>query len=218
MENVLRFIRSGDSGDRVRLELKELEQQAKAVESKKSRLAATPSGVIEVPPIEELKSLATESLCDLSSESWEFCRVMQRLAPRMVVFPHQLCDGGRVVLRARLRLNVAGMIPEERLRAAVHASLEQTLEVNLFDPPQQEEFRERVVELRKSQTERTVAETLGITITAAQRAYQLQNMMDQLSIVDPYLPVDAPSDDASRLNRHKHQRYRFEPLPDAGVV
>ena len=100
----------------------------------------------------------------------------------------------------------------------MHASLERTLEVDLFDPPQREEFRERVVELRKTQTERAVAKTLGITITAAQRAYQLQNMMDQLSIVNPYQPIDAPTDSASRLKRHKHQRYRFEPLSDAGVV
>jgi hypothetical protein len=118
IENVLRFIRSGDSSDRVRLELKELEQQAKDVNAEKLRLAATPSGVIDVPPIEELKSVAAEALCDLSSESWEFCRVMQRLAPRIVVFPHQLCDGGRLVLRARFRMNVAEMILDERLREA----------------------------------------------------------------------------------------------------
>ena len=218
IENVLRFIRSGDSSDRVRLELKELEQLAREVETEKLRLTATPSGVIEVPPIEELKSLATEALSDLSIESWEFCRVMQRLVPRIVVFPYQLCDGGRPVLRARFRMNVAGMIPEGRLREAVHTSLERTLEVDLFDPPQREEFRERVVELRKTHTERTVAEMLGITITAAQRAYQLQNLMHQLSIVDPYQLIESPSDDVSRLKRHKHKRYRFDPLPDAGVV
>jgi hypothetical protein len=174
--------------------------------------------VIEIPPIEELKSLATEALSDLSIESWEFCRVMQRLVPRIVVFPYQLCDGGRPVLRAQFRMNVAGIIPEGRLREAVHASLERTLEVDLFDPPQREEFRERVVELRKTHNERTVAEMLGITITAAQRAYQLQNLMDQLSIVDPYQLIESPSDDVSRLKRHKHKRYRFDPLPDAGVV
>tara|TARA_R110002072_G_scaffold301976_1_gene483171 strand:- start:2064 stop:2708 length:645 start_codon:yes stop_codon:yes gene_type:complete len=214
----MRFIRSGDSSDRVRLDLKQLEQTAKEVQAEKLRLSATPSGVIEVPPIEELKLLATEALSDLSNDSWEFCRVIQRLVPRIVVFPHELCDGGRPVLRARFRMNVAGMIPEGRLREAVHASLERTLEVDLFDPPQREEFRERVVELRKTHTERTVAEILGITITAAQRAYQLQNLMDQLSIVDPYQLIESPSDDVSRLKRHKHKRYRFDPLPDAGVV
>jgi len=218
IENIMRFIRSGDSSDRVRLELRQLEESANEVKAAQVRLAATPSGVIAVPPIEEIKSLATEALDDLSRDSWEFCRVMQRMTPRIVVFPHRLCDGGRLVLRARFRFNVAGMIAEERLRDALHTPLERVLEVDLFDPPQREEFRERVVELRKTQTERKVAEILGITITAAQRACQLQNLMDQLSITDPYQPVEFPSADHPRLKRHKSKRYRFEPLPAAGIV
>jgi site-specific DNA recombinase len=218
IENIMRFIRSGDSSDRVRLELRQLEESANEVKAAQLRLAATPSGVIAVPPIEEIKSLATEALDDLSHDSWEFCRVMQRMTPRIVVFPHRLCDGGRLVLRARFRFNVAGMIAAERLRDALHAPLERILEVDLFNPPQREEFRERVVQMRKTQTERNVAETLGITITAAQRASKLQKLMDPLSITDPYLPLESPPDDVSRLKRHRHHRYQFTALPDAGVV
>jgi len=110
------------------------------------------------------------------------------------------------------------MIAEERLRDALRGPLERILEVDVFDPPQREEFRERVVEMRKTQAERNVAETLGITITAAQRASKLQKLMDQLSITDPYLPLESPPDDVSRLKRHRHHRYQFTALPDAGVV
>jgi hypothetical protein len=37
--------------------------------------------------------------------------------------------------------------------------------------------------------------------------------MTELSITDPYLPLDAPPDGYKRLRRHRHPRYRLEPLP-----
>ena len=218
IENVMRFIRGGDTSNRARLDLSRLEQQAEEIESERSRIESIPSGIIEVPPVEEIRSLATEALADLPHDSWEFCRVLQRLIPKIVVFPCRLCDGGSLVLRARFRLNAAGMIADERLRDALTTSLERTLTVELFDPPQREAFRKDVVDRSaKRQTEKEIAAALGITVTAAQRAYQLQQLMDRQSLVDPYIPITTPPDDVSRLKRHKHKRYRFEPLPDAGV-
>jgi hypothetical protein len=89
------------------------------------------------------------------------------------------------------------------------------LVVDLFKPPEPVRFRERVIALRAAKlTERQAAEQLGITITNAQRAADLQRQMMAQGIADPYFPVTSPPDDYAKLRRHKHPRYQFRPHPD----
>ena len=57
-----------------------------------------------------------------------------------------------------------------------------------------------------------------VTVTAAQHASALQRLMDDLGITDPYIPVWEPPEDGLKLRRHRHPRYKFEPLDDAGTV
>jgi hypothetical protein len=155
---------------------------------------------------------------DLAIDSFEFAGYLRPLVPRIVVFPNRLCDGGKVVLRARFRLQLASLIPNVGTRTALQAPLERLLEVDLFDLPQRAKHRRAIAELRGSgMTERAVAQQLGLTTTAAQKASALQRLMDKKSITDPYVPVEGP-EDCPRLRRHEHPRYRFEALDDAGVV
>jgi hypothetical protein len=65
-------------------------------------------------------------------------------------------------------------------------------------------------------TEKEAARECGITITAAQRAAELQRQMDALSLSDPHVAVTQPPDDNGKSRRHKNKRYRFEPLDGAG--
>ena len=37
-----------------------------------------------------------------------------------------------------------------------------------------------------------------------------------IGLTDPYVAVTEPPDDYAKLRRHKHKRYRFEPLEGAG--
>ena len=62
--------------------------------------------------------------------------------------------------------------------------------------------------------EREIADELGITQPAVQYAAVLQRVMDRLGITDPYLPVNEPPEDYAKLRRHKHRRFKFEPLSD----
>ena len=107
--------------------------------------------------------------------------------------------------------------------------LRRELVVDLFDPPQREAYRKRIVELKaqcgsaesptaRPLTEKQIAEQLGITETAVQRSAALERLMRQLCLCDPYLPVTAPPDDFRKLRRHKHPRYCFEPLPGTNGV
>ena len=136
-----------------------------------------------------------------------------RPGARIAVFPHRALDGGRVVLRARLDVNFAPLLGAGG--ETVGDLIAATATVDLFDPPQQVAFRERVVALRGGgMTERAAAEELGLTVTAAQRAMKLDRLMRQLGADDPYCLLSEPPDDDGKVRRHRHPRYRFEPLAD----
>jgi hypothetical protein len=85
--------------------------------------------------------------------------------------------------------------------------------VDLFDPPQREAYRLRVLEsTARGLKQREIAGELGITQPAVQDAMALARCMEELGIDDPYVPLAEPPDDYNRLRMHLHPRYRFEPL------
>jgi hypothetical protein len=66
---------------------------------------------------------------------------------------------------------------------------------------------------RKPMSERLVASTLGLTVTAAQRAAALDRIMRSRGLTDPYVPLREAPLDYPKLRRHLHPRYHFDPLP-----
>jgi len=217
--NVMEFIRNGDSSPRVRDELSRLEREHARILADLRCLEQTPSEAVCIPPISDLKRLAREAVSGLAVESCKFGKVMRQLIPKIVVFPVRLCDGGKIVHRARFRLHLAALLSDTRLREVLEQPLERILTVDLFDPPQREVHRRRIVEQRASgATEREAAAVCEITITAAQRAAALQRKMTELGLSDPYAPVTEPPADFPMLRRHLNSRYRFEPLEGAGEI
>ena len=201
-------------------ELDRLEEQQRVLQAELTCLEREPVHTVKIPPVETIKALARECLKDVAGKGGpQFARVMRKLVPRIVVKPVRLCDDGNVVLRARFRLQLANLLLDRRAAEALRKPLERIVTIDLFEHPQREAFRTRVVALRKAgKTEREVAEELGITVTAAQRAAALQRKMDALGIDDPYVDVTEPPEDLAKLRRHKHPDYRFEPLPGAGEL
>ena len=217
IENYVRFVARGDTSARIRELLEVAESGLEDIHNEIQELESAPRHSIEIPGVDELKAMAREVLRTNTPFTWEFNAAMRRLIPRLVVFPFRLMDSPRVVLRGQFRLFLGDLVSDERTRNAIRDSLEKTVCINLFDPPQREQFREDVVRLRKSGVpQAVVAGELGITVTAAQRAAALQRMLDEAGMVDPYLPVREPSADLSKLRRHLHPRYEFRPLADAG--
>ena len=118
------------------------------VKGEQMKLETIPTETVVVPKIDEVKRLAREALGDLAVESDEFGRLMRLLIPKIVVFPYRLCDGGKIVLRARFRLQLSRLVPDIRAREVLQQPLERVLTVDLFDPPQREACRRRIFELR----------------------------------------------------------------------
>lgn len=149
----------------------------------------------------------------------EFANVMRKLVPRIVVFPVRLCDEGRLVLRSKFRLEVADLLPDRRAAELLRRPLSRVVHIDLFEHPQREQFREKIMALRaEGSSEREAAKACGITATAAQHAAVLQRKMDGLGVTDPYILVTEPPENCPKLRSHKHPDYRFGPLPGAGEV
>lgn len=213
----MKFLRGGGDSPSVRAELHQLEEHQKQLDYERDEIERTPSQAMVVPSVDDVKQLARDAVRGLASDSFEFAKVMRTLVGKIFVFPYRLCDGGDVVLRARVRLVVANLLPEKRLQEALALPLERRLTVDLFDSlPQRVKYRESVVARRaKGESERHVATALGITQPAVQKASALDRVMKRLRLNDPYVPlIEPPRTNCAKLHRHLHPRYRFEPLPD----
>jgi site-specific DNA recombinase len=219
LENVLKAIRSGINAQSVKDDLASLEQEENALTYELRKERQKQDAEFVLPDIESLKSLGCDYFSGHTKNSYEFAARLRILVPRIVVSPYQLVDGGRVVLRAKFRLQLANLIPDQRASEVLRTSLERVLQVDLYDAPQRAQFREEVVAARsRGATEKQIAAALGITHTAAQRAMALQRQMDAMEINDPYILLTSPPANGGKIKRHKHSRYKFEPLPDAGVI
>jgi hypothetical protein len=178
-----------------------------------------PTTTVIVPPVDEMRRLARDALADLATDSYEFGKRLRELTGKIFVYPHRLCDGGRAVLRATVRLQLAQLMPDPRLRSVFGQSLERTLSVDLFREPQRVQYRAGVMIRRvRQESERQVARALEIKQATVQRAAALDRLMRRLALSDPYVRLREPPADDAKLRRHLHPRYLFAPLPghDAG--
>lgn len=226
LTNVAKFVRDGDHSQTIRDDLDRLEREKSQLEYARGKLETRPVNNVVIPAAEELRQLARDEFKGLALDSFEFAKLMRCLVPKIVVRPYRSCDGGHIVLRSQFRLYLAGLLPDPLARDVLAKPLERILTVDLFAPCQRVAFREQIVALRatinpgtgREYTEAEAAREVGITTTAAQRAAALQRKMDQLGVSDPFVPVLAPPDDYTKLRRHKHKRYSFEPLEGAGQL
>lgn len=226
LQNLLRFIREGVGSESIRAELLRLEQDKRRLLAQRDSLPARPNSSIAIPTAMELRQLAEEEFSGLALDSFEFASLMRQLIPKIVVFPFRDCLGGKLVLKSRFRLRLAELLPSRDRRNVFRDSFEKLLDVDLFNPCQRVEFREKIVALTstvnphsgKNYSIKDAAALLGITATAAQWSVKLQRKMEELGIDDPFLPVIEPPNDFSKLRRHLHARYRFDPLDQAGDV
>ena len=217
IQNLLKFIRSGGDSPSVREDLQQLEAEVLQLQAEKAEIERTPSQAVVIPSASEIKNLARESVRNLALESHEFARLMRGLVTDFFVFPYRSCVGNSFVLRGTARLQLANLLPDQRLRDTLRTPLERVLNLDLFDPPQRVQYREEVMRLRREMTERETAERLGITKTAAQFAAAVDRRMQRLGLDDPYVRLTEPPSDCAKLRRHRHPRYQFDPLPDFGT-
>jgi hypothetical protein len=165
----------------------------------------------------DLKGLSLRAVQSLAIDSPEFSRLMRAMIDRIAVLPYRLFDSEALVLRAHFKLGLASQLAPSLRTPSVVSATEAELVVDLFEPPQRVRHRSEIIGMRaQGISEGEVACRLGITRTAAQRAAKLHRQMQELGIDDPYRPILEPPPDCPKLRRHRHPRYRFEPLEGFG--
>ncbi|MHB1426455.1 MAG: recombinase family protein [Gemmataceae bacterium] len=215
IHNILEAIKSAGSSSSLLAELQSLEVQKAQLESEYGKQFRTEEQSFELPSMTEIKALAARSFEELAMSSQEFGRLLRRLIPRIVVYPYRLCDGGHPVLRAHFTLSLVSLLVPAAESEQLASALCRSLVVDLFRAPQREAYRFPVMELTSNGlSQHEIAWELEITQPAVQRAMALSRSMDKFGVVNPYVPLTAPPDDYAKLRRHKHPRYRFEPLKD----
>jgi hypothetical protein len=85
-----------------------------------------------LPSMKELKRLAREAT-DLGFDDPGFCLAMHDLIPRITAFPYRLRDGGKIVFRAVMEIDLAPLAGESE--CYLGRQLVRSATVDLFDPP-----------------------------------------------------------------------------------
>jgi site-specific DNA recombinase len=215
LQNLLAAVRASGHSPILLDELSRVEKQKTKLLWDQQQLLHVSDKPLATPSAAEIRRLADQAFVTLAPTSSEFGRLLHRLIPRIVVYPYQLCDGGKVVQRAYFPLHLASLLPPGTEAKPLTRALQQSLVVDLYDPPQREAYRVPVMELTANGLkQRDIGWELGIAQPTVQRAVALHRRMQEMQISDPYLRLEAPPEKESRLCRRLHSRYHFEPLPD----
>ncbi|MFM7113915.1 MAG: recombinase family protein [Planctomycetota bacterium] len=213
--NIVDAITQIGLNDDFRKRLDELDAKLRATQFRLSRMNDDKDQPLALPTLAEIKQRARSLLGSPLTSDPAFCTAMHRLVPSIVVYPHQLCDGGAIVLRARVSLDLTPLFEGAAWAIEDDKVLRIDFMVDLFDKPQRAAFLLDVLRLKaEGLKEREIATRLGITQPAVQYAKALHRKMKQLGITDPYIQLNEPPKEGWKLKRHLNPRYRFEPRDD----
>lgn len=193
--------------------LRRQEAERAALRLRQKQLAAEAAPQVELPSMEEVRRLVNATFDELAATSQEFARWMKLLIPSFEVLPVRGRYCGLPAPRAYITLCLTNLVPAD-VAAAAPELMTHELVVDLFVPPKPLRHRTEVVaRSRARMKQRDIAVELKLHLPEVQRALAIERKMTEEGVTDPYEVMEGPSDDYARLRRHRHNRYRFEPLP-----
>ena len=222
LEHLATAIAENGTSETLNVKLRSLESQKRSLSRERRELLSLPETKIQMPSAAEIRKMSLDAFADLAVSSDEFSILIRQLISRIVVYPVHLIDGGHPRLRGQFVLDLTPLIPNTRFLPVLQPVLRRRLVVDLFDPPKRVRFREAVMSEKQKNTqgencprlrERDIAAKLGIAQSEVQHAAALNRKMQELGVTDPYQILQAPPAEVTRLHRHRHRRYHFEPLP-----
>jgi hypothetical protein len=197
--------------------LVEIGNEEKRLAWEQNQLETTPSRGLAIPPsIASLRQGLEQSFQTLAIESHELGDLMRLLVPEFYVYLVRLCDGGHLLPRASVKLDLAGSIADASLVPGLEQLLTRQITIDLFDaPPQRELIRIESARLEaQGVPQRQIAKQLQERPkqAAVHNALTLHRQMMAMDLTNPYLLVSEPPGDYPKLRRHKNSKYRFEPM------
>lgn len=212
-DNVTRAIIDFGPMAALRETLEELEARQNSLEAEQRYLASISCRKVALPASStELRALLETEFQRLTISSFEFGEFIRQLVPEFYVYLVRLCDGGHLLPRARVKINLLGSLAPTCIPPELHAMVHSDFTLDLFVPPEREQIRVESVKLAaQKMKQREIAMHIKSrpTQTAVWKALELQRKMEVLELNSPYVLVDAPPDDYSKLKRHRNRKYRF---------
>ncbi|PHS03479.1 MAG: hypothetical protein COA78_17775 [Blastopirellula sp.] len=197
-------------------QLDQLEKEEQALAMERQSLEHSSTNELDLPTnVNELKALFDEQLLDLSIHSTEMADLLNFIVPEVYIYLVRLCDGGNLLPRAKVKLNLMGIVPDAQFEPSLNNVLTRELTIDLFDPTQRERIRKESVQLvQKGLTHKQIANAIEEkpTATAVYKALKLEAKMKELGLTDPYIFLNEPPEDYKKLRRHKNKRYQFQML------
>ncbi len=195
--------------------LSELETLEKGLQCERRALESLTARQIELPPnAVGLRELFEEEFAGLAIESPEFGLLLQQSVTSFQVYLVRLHDGGHLLPRARVTLNLAGHIADAEAVPELVDFLNREITIDLFEqPPQRERIREEAVQLASSgMFQREIARHLhqeNPRLPVVQQALRLNQIMLNEGYNSSYRFVEEPPDDYPKLRRHRNSKYQF---------
>ncbi|MCC7419380.1 MAG: recombinase family protein [Planctomycetaceae bacterium] len=200
----------------IKEKVKNIEFRDAELQRTRSRLERQQKAKLSIPAsLEELRRLLEEHFAQLAINSTEMGDLLRQIVPEFRVQLVRLCDGGHLMPRARVTLNLAGVTPDANRVPGLTDLLTRDVTLDLFEPPQREQIRVAATSLAAmGMTQRDIVRALPqrVTLPAVQKALALQRRMDEQGLVSPYVVLEGPPSDYPKVRRHKNPRYRFRPL------
>jgi len=212
--NVRHSLREFGPTPLVQSEISALEQEMAELRAETAKLEQQQPPPAALPDLEELRQLARDQIRVLAMESIEFGHLMRQLLPQIECFPYESIDGGIPVLRASVRINLTGLLPD-RIEADSYkelGSLSRSRLVDLFKSPQRIGLREKIMKQIDTQKQRDLAQSLGIKQAVISRAKKLTQRMEELGRSDPFVPIRQPIERGKKYRRQNHLRFCHTPL------
>jgi hypothetical protein len=212
-ENMLTAIAERGPMPMLKEKLEDLEARQRELVRRRRELEGREKRTLQLPEsAAELRRLFEEKFRGLAQGSPEFGDLLRQVVPEFCVYLVRLCDGGHLLPRARIKVNLAGIAPDSRHAPELETLLARELTLDLFEPPQREQIRADAVDLMADGLDqRQIARRLGVTQPAVSKAILLDRLMRQRGLDTPYEIVTAPPADYRKLRRHVNPNYCFEP-------
>ena len=151
---------------------------------------------------------------NLAVNSYAFADRLRPLIREFHVGLVRLFDGGHLLPRARVVLDLSGIVPDLKAALPEAAPVLKVIDIDLFVPADRERIREDVLRLSaEGLDQRAIARKLQVTQAAVSYAVCFDRKMRAAGLSTPYVFVTAPPADYTKLRRQHHPRYKFEPQP-----
>ena len=198
-------------------QLNDIEAREKDLARRRHRLEHLRTKNLELPDsISELRQQLEDNFLRLAIDSPEFGDLMRQLVPNFYVYLVRLVDGGHPLPRAKVKLTLAGIVPDAQAVPGLGELLTRELTLDLFErPPQRERIRAEAVRLAADGVfQRDIATRLADERPkqpVVQKALALDRKMREMGLETPYVLVTEPPEDYPKLRRHRNPKYRFQP-------